>query len=38
MSQPIAQIKTTDLFGEAGPHILHYPTRSTSQTAASSTR
>ena len=25
MSQPIAQIKTTDLFGEAGPHILHYP-------------
>ncbi len=25
MSKPIAHIKTTDLFGEAGPQILHYP-------------
>jgi hypothetical protein len=25
MSKPIAQIKTTDLFGEDGPQILHYP-------------
>ena len=25
MSQPIAQIKTTDLLGEAGPQILRYP-------------
>jgi hypothetical protein len=25
MSKPIAQIKTTDLFGEHGPQILRYP-------------
>ncbi len=25
MSKPIAQIKTTDLFGEDGPRILQYP-------------
>lgn len=25
MSKPIAQIKTTDLFGEDGPQILRYP-------------
>ena len=25
MSKPIAQIKTTDLFGEDGPQILQYP-------------
>ena len=25
MSKPIAQIKTTELFGEDGPRILQYP-------------